>query len=117
VVIITAPVLYPQGFRNGNLYMINIVAIPNRFKDGVGKPEHEDILNGFLTEIMIDAVDSGLFKTMSDRLVEGNRGCQIPAERFFHHQARVPGALRGGTIRQVGLAQVPGNGLIKKRGN
>jgi glucose-6-phosphate 1-dehydrogenase len=37
--------------------VINKVSIPERLKDRVGKAGHQNVLNGFFAEIMIDAID------------------------------------------------------------
>ena len=36
---------------------IDIAPVPDRFEDAVGKPERQDVLDGLLPEVVIDAVD------------------------------------------------------------
>ena len=44
-----------ERFRNGDLHVIDVVAIPNRLEQSVGKTQHQNILHRFLAEIMVDA--------------------------------------------------------------
>jgi len=53
---ISRPVFYAQGFRYRNLYMVYIPSIPDRLKDGVGKSEHQDVLDGLFTQVVVDTV-------------------------------------------------------------
>ena len=39
-----------------NLYMIDVVAIPQRLEHRIGKAKYENVLHRFLAEIMIDAI-------------------------------------------------------------
>ena len=47
--------------------MMDIVPIPQRFENAIGKTRDQEILNGFLSQVMIDAIDiffiEILFKT------------------------------------------------------
>src|SRR5947207_4528953 len=46
-----------QALSNYNLYMVNILCIPERLKDTIGEAECQQILNGLLAHIVINAVD------------------------------------------------------------
>ncbi len=48
-------------FVDGDLDVVDMVAIPDRFEHAVGKAQHQDVLDGFLAEVMIDPVDLLLF--------------------------------------------------------
>ncbi len=50
--------------------MVNVIAIPERFKDGVTEPEHQHILNSLFAEVMIDAVDLVFAKRLMYRFVQ-----------------------------------------------
>src|SRR5882724_10920955 len=52
-----ATVLDADGFGRGDLHVVNVVAIPERLDDVVGKAEDHDVLHGLFAEIVIDAVD------------------------------------------------------------
>ena len=42
---------------HGDLHVVDVVAVPDRLEDRVGEPQHEDVLDRFLAEIVVDAVD------------------------------------------------------------
>ena len=46
-----------EGFRGGDLDVIDVVAIPDGLENSVAEAEGEDVLDGFFAEIMIDAVN------------------------------------------------------------
>ncbi len=46
-----------QGFRDGNLHMVDVLAVPHRFKNAVGESEDQNVLNGFFSQVMIDAIN------------------------------------------------------------
>ena len=49
-----------QRFSDGDLHMIDVIAIPDRLEHAVGETQHQDVLNRLLTEIMIDPVELAL---------------------------------------------------------
>jgi hypothetical protein len=46
LVIIAAAVTHTQAFGHGDLDMVDIVAVPDRFKDAIGKAKDQNILHG-----------------------------------------------------------------------
>ena len=48
--------------RNGDLHMIDVIAIPDRFKKGVCKAEDQHVLHRLLAQIVVDAKDLRLIK-------------------------------------------------------
>ena len=42
---------------HGDLHMVDVLAVPQRLEDPVGEPEHEQVLNGLLAEVVVDAID------------------------------------------------------------
>ena len=61
VFIKTGAIFEPDMFRHGDLNVINVITVPNRLKNGVGKARHEDVLDGFLAKIVVNAVYLALF--------------------------------------------------------
>ena len=56
------------GFRCGDLHVINIVAVPDRFKTRIGKAEDQHILDCLFAQVMIDTVEL-LFAYHGEELV------------------------------------------------
>jgi len=79
-------------FGCGDLYVIDVVAIPQWLPDRVGKPEGEDVLDRFLAQVVIDAVDLALVEHLVDLPVQVLRAWQIVPEGLFDDDARKPAA-------------------------
>src|SRR5262249_9022959 len=56
-----APPFNAETFRHRDLDTLDVVSIPDRFEEGMGKPEEQQVQNGFLAEIVINSKDSGLW--------------------------------------------------------
>jgi hypothetical protein len=46
-------VLQAHFLGHGDLHVIDVVAVPDRLKDGVGKTREQDVLNRLLPQVMI----------------------------------------------------------------
>ena len=75
-------------FGHGDLHMIDVFVIPERFEDGVGKPKNEEILNGLFAEIMIDPVDLALIEIFFDLGLQRSGRGGIVTKWFFNDDAR-----------------------------
>src|SRR6185369_5463412 len=67
--------------------VVDVIAIPDRFKHRVSETKHEDVLNRVFAEIVIDAIDLILFEDFSNRHVQRLRRFEIAAERFLDDDA------------------------------
>ena len=63
--------------------MIDVRAIPDRLEDGVGETGKQDVLDGFLAEIVVDAENLVLVQRLVDLLVQFDRRREIGAEGFL----------------------------------
>ena len=88
---------------DGDLDMVDVVAVPDRLEHAVGEAQHQDVLDGFLAEIMIDPVDLVLVDELQQFAVQRPRRGQIGAERLFDHQPP-PCAVLG---QHAGAAEFP----------
>ena len=68
----TAALLDPDTLRYGDLDVIDMIPVPQRFEHAVGEAEHQDVLNRLLSEIMVDdgICDSGMPWTLAPELSE-----------------------------------------------
>ena len=62
LIIIMAPVFHADLFGHGDLDMIDVASVPDRLKQGIGKAEGQDILDGLLTQIVVDTKNLGFVK-------------------------------------------------------
>ena len=67
--------------------MIDVAAVPDRLEDAVAEPEREDVLDGLLPEIVIDAIDLRLAQHLQDLVVERTGGFEIVPERLLDDDA------------------------------
>ena len=56
-VVETAAVADAELLVDGDLDVVDMVAVPDRLEHAVGEAQHQDVLHRFLAEIMIDPVD------------------------------------------------------------
>jgi len=97
-------VLHPDRLGRGDGDKVHVFFVPERLENRIGEPEREDVLNGFLAQIMVDTEDLVLFEIGEQNGVECLRGFQVVANGFLHHQPRVVPVLG-----ESGRAQVLGN--------
>ena len=45
------------GLRHRDLDVVDVLLVEERLEEAVGEPEHEDVLDGFLAEVVIDPED------------------------------------------------------------
>jgi hypothetical protein len=72
-----------HGFSSSDLHVIDVAAVPNRLEHAVAEPEHHQVLNGFFSEIVVDAKNLILVEVVVELDVELARAAQVCAERFL----------------------------------
>ena len=72
-----------DGFRRGDLDMVDLLAIPQRLEQAVGETQRHDVLHRFLAEEMIDPVNLMLLQCLQDLGIEGLGRSEVVAERLF----------------------------------
>ena len=72
-----------ERLRDGDLDMVDVIAIPQRLENAVGEPKHQDVLNRLFPEIVVDPIDLALGEHAEDVAIEGLSRGQIDAERLF----------------------------------
>ena len=76
------------SFGRCDLDVVDMVAIPERLKNAVGKAQHQDILNRFFAEEVIDPIDLVFRQHPEDLGVKGLRRRKIvPKGLFDDHPA------------------------------
>ena len=85
-IVVACSMLNVAGFCYCNLYVVDVIAVPDGLENSIRKPEHQNILNGLLTKIMVYAVDLRFVKTPVDFVIQFNGTLQVFAEWFFDDQ-------------------------------
>ena len=65
-----AALFYAYGFGDGDLDMVNAVAAPHWFEEPVSEAEHHDVLDGFFSQEVIDAVDLVFVENLEHSMVQ-----------------------------------------------
>ena len=68
--VVTASLFDTDFLSGGNLHALDVTAIPDGFEDAVTKTKHQDVLDRFFAEIVIDAVDLIFVQDLLDFLIE-----------------------------------------------
>ena len=63
--------------RECDLHSANVVAVPDRFEDGVREPEDHEVLDSLFSEEVIDSIDPLLGEVAVDDVVEFGRGSGV----------------------------------------
>ena len=86
VVIIAAP-FQPHGLGDGDLDMVDMRRIPQRFEQRIGKAQRQQILDGFLAQIMVDPIGPRFGKGDRHRVVDLAARGEVGAERLLQRKA------------------------------
>ena len=95
-VIIGAPAADTDPLGDGDLHMVDMARVPDRFEQRIGKAQRHQVLHRLLPEIVVDPVDLALFEQRRELAVQRLRALEIAAQRLLDDQARVrrPAATR-----------------------
>ena len=96
----------PDSLIDRDLHVIDVIAVPDRLEHAVGKAQHQNVLNGFLAEIMIDPVDLVLIDDSEQFAVQRPGGSKVRPERLFDHQ---PPPCASRLLQHAGAAELFGD--------
>ena len=88
LLVVARALLDADGLGDRDLYVVDVLPVPERLEDAVGEPHHEDVLNGLLAEVVVDPEDLVLAEDGVDRLGKHTRRLAISAERLLDDDAR-----------------------------
>ena len=116
LVVVAGPVLHPEGFGDGELDVVDVMAVPDRLEDQVREAEHHDVLHRVLAQIVVDPVDLVLFEIAVQLDIQFFGGGGVAAERLFqHHVPPRTAVLRFGEL--AGRVKLFDDGGIERRGH
>ena len=64
-VVITGAAADVDFLGHRDLHVVDVIAVPDRLEDRVGKPQHEQVLHRLLAQVVIDAIDLLLAETLA----------------------------------------------------
>ncbi len=86
-VVIRAAFFHAHRFACSDLDVIDETMIPEWLKNGIGEPQHHDVLGGFFAEVVIDAVDGVFVENVAHCFIECVGRCLVLPERFLDDDA------------------------------
>ena len=78
-----AAVLDADRFGDRDLDVVDVATVPDRLEDPVPEPEDQQVPDGLLSEVVVDAVDLRLPEDLADLAVQPDRREQVVAERLL----------------------------------
>ena len=84
LIIEISPPTHANRFGGGNLHVIDVAVIPDRFENRVGETEHQQPLHQFLGEVVVDAVNRVFLERPSQRAIERCGALGVHAEGLLH---------------------------------
>ena len=112
-----APLFHAQLFGNGDLDVGDVLASPQRLKQGIAKPQGEQVLHGGFAQVMVNAVNLLFGKNLAHGVVDSAVAGQVMAQRLFQHHPGVGGVESGGgQLLTNGGEQTGGSGQVHDHG-
>ena len=96
----------PHRLGHSDLYMVDVLGVPQRFEQDVRKPQRDQVLHRFLAKIMVDAENAAFGKGAGHGIVDLAGTGEVGAQRFLQANAR-------SCVRQTGLGQAFDSGFEK----
>ena len=84
-VVVAGASLDPDVLGRDDLNVVDEVAIPDRLEQRVGEPQRHQVLDRFLTEVVIDPEDLGFVEHLQQLGVELPGGGEVIPERLLDH--------------------------------
>src|SRR6266702_804778 len=88
LLVVLCPRADAQTLSSPNLYMVNVLCIPERLKDPISEAECQQILYSLFAHIVVNTVDLILTEHTAYLAVELLCGGQVASKGFFNNDAR-----------------------------
>ncbi|MNI79387.1 hypothetical protein D3C73_1358420 [compost metagenome] len=76
---------HANGFRCGDLHMIDVMVVPEGLEQTVGKTTDKDVLHRLLAQVMVDPIDLLFVHDFEQASIERLGAGQVRTKGFFHH--------------------------------
>ena len=102
-IVVIATQFHAKFLRDRNLHVIHVTPIPDRLENAVRKAKSQNVLYGFFSQVMVNAIDLIFLQNLSNFVIQGDGRRQIVSKRFFDHH---PPPLPIHFIGQPGIAKL-----------
>ena len=106
-VVVAAALFHADILSHSNLHVVDIAAVPDRFKDSVRESKHQNVLNRLLSQIVIDAIDLMLLQAGAQTPIQSSGRIEAGTKGLLDDHAPPAAVL---LLRQPGSAQLLNNG-------
>ena len=94
-VVIASPPLDPDRFRDGELDVVDVLAVPERLKEPVREAKREQVLHRILAEVVVDAKDLLFPPAGEEDVIERHRRGEVVPEGLLDDE---PAPAAGGGV-------------------
>ena len=108
-VVVAGPVAHGQLLGDGDLHVVDVVAVPEGLEEDVAEPEDQKVLHRLLAQVVVNAVDLLLAKEGVDGAVQRLGGGKVAAEGLLDDDAPPAVAL----VRHAAGAHVAKGDLVE----
>src|SRR6476661_7286218 len=84
--VITGSAADAESFCNGDLHVVDEIAVPDRLENAVAEAEDQDVLNRFFSKIMVDPIDLPFAEQSQKIVVQLFSGFQVAAKGLFENE-------------------------------
>src|SRR5215471_309998 len=91
------------SFSRCDLDVVDMVAVPERLEDAIGKAQHQNILDRFFAKEVVDPIDLVFRQHLEDLCIESLRRRKIVSEGLFNDHPPPPSARLFGQSRMTEL--------------
>ena len=84
-----APGSHADIFGDGDHHTVDMLVVPKRLVERVGKAKGEEVLDGLFGEVVVDTEDLIFGEVLRDLLLQGERGVEVTAKGLFDDHSRV----------------------------
>ena len=97
IVVVTPAPFESDGFRDGDLHVVDGRCVPQRLEQRVREPQREQVLHRLFSEVVIDAEDAVFVEDTAHGLVDLDARRIVLADGLLEHDAaELAGETRGG---------------------
>lgn len=107
--VVAAAAFDADRLGGGDLDVVDVLAVPERLEERIAEAEGENVLDGFLAEVVIDAVELVFGEVLVELIFEFAGAGLVVAEGLFDDEA-APGAVGG--FGETGAPEPSGGGAV-----
>ena len=110
LVVIGPAALDPYGFGHGDLHMVDVLRLPDRLEQNVGKAHGHQVLHRLFAQVMVDPVNLRFVEILSQGGIQSARADQVAAKGFFQND---PAPRVGDLVHVQALGRIVAFSLVQ----